>query len=52
MEDMSNSYDSHDIKEESEQNTNGGTRAIVESLTEAVELDRVDFETMLEEIRI
>ena len=49
MEDMSNS---HDIREESEQNTIGGTRAIVESLTEAVELDRVDFETMLEEVRI
>lgn len=49
MEDMSNSQE---IIEESEQNTTEGTRAIVESLTEAVELDRVDFETMLEEIRI
>ena len=49
MEEMSNSY-SNNV--ESEQNTTGGTRAIVVSLTEEVELDKVDFETMLEEIRI
>ncbi len=49
MEEMSNSY-SNNV--ESEQNTTGGTRAIVISLTEEVELDKVDFETMLEEIRI
>ncbi len=43
MEDMSYSYD---IKEESEQNIT------FESLSEELELDRIDFETMLEEIRI
>ena len=42
------SYDKH----ESEQDSTGGTRAIVSSLTEAFELDRVDFETMIDEIRI
>ena len=49
MDEMSNSY-SNNV--ESEQNTTGSTRAIVVSLTEEVELDKVDFETMLEEIRI
>ena len=48
MEEITNSYDNH----ESEQGSTGGTRAIVFSLTEEVELDKVDFETMLEEIRI
>ena len=43
MEDMSYSYDN---KEESEQNIP------FESLSEELELDRIDFETMLEEIRI
>ena len=42
MEDMSYSYDN---KEESEQNIT------FESLSEELELDRIDFETMLEEIR-
>ena len=48
MVEIDNSYDKH----ESEQDSAGGTRAIVSSLTEAFELDRVDFETMIEEIRI
>ena len=48
MVEIDNSYDKH----ESEQNSTGGTRAIVSSLTEAFELDRVDYETLLEEIRI
>ena len=48
MEDMTNSYDNH----ESEQSSAGGTRAIVVSLTEEALLDKVDYETMLEEIRI
>ena len=43
MEDMSYSYDN---KEESEQNIT------FETLSEELELDRIDFETMLEEIRI
>ena len=41
-----------EIDNESEQDSTGGTRAIVSSLTEAFELDRVDFETMIDEIRI
>ena len=49
MEETSNSYNNN---VESEQNTTGGTRAIVVSLTEEVELDKVDYETLLEEIRI
>ena len=48
MEDMTHSYDNN----ESEQNVPSGTRALVVSLTEEVELDRVDYETLLEEIRI
>lgn len=48
MEEITNSYDNY----ESERISTGGTRAIVVSLTEEVELDKVDFETMLEEIRI
>lgn len=48
MVEIDNSYDKH----ESEQDSTGGTRAIVSSLTEAFELDRVDFETMIDEIRI
>ena len=49
MEDMTNSQNN---KVESEKNPPSGTRASVISLTEEVELDRVDYETMLEEIRI
>ena len=49
MEEMSNSY-SNNV--ESEQNTTCGPRAIALEHTEKVELDKVDFETMLEEIRI
>ncbi|MBR6488266.1 MAG: hypothetical protein IKT20_05105 [Clostridiales bacterium] len=48
MEDMH----SYDNKVESEHSDPSGTRAIVVSLTEEVELDRVDYETLLEEIRI
>ena len=48
MEDMH----SYDNKVESEHSDPSGERAIVVSLSEEVELDRVDFETMLEEIRI
>ena len=43
MEDMSYSYD---YTEES------GQSVTYESLSEELELDRIDFETMLEEIRI
>lgn len=49
MEDMTHSYDN---KVESEQNDPSGARAIVVSLAEEAILDRVDYETMLEEIRI
>ena len=49
MEEMTHSYDN---KDESEQNDPSGTRAVVVSLTEEAILDRVDYETMLEEIRI
>ena len=49
MEDMTNSYDN---KTESENTPPSGSRAVVVSLTEEVELDRVDYETLLEEIRI
>lgn len=48
MEEITNSYDNH----ESEQSSTGGARAIVVSLTEEAILDQVDYETMLEEIRI
>ena len=49
---MGNMLYSYDKKEESEQNNPSGTRVLVVSLTEELELDRVDYETMLEEIRI
>lgn len=48
MEDMH----SYDNQVESGHSEPSGTRAIVVSLTEEVELDRVDYETLLEEIRI
>ena len=48
MEDMH----SYDNQVESEHSGPSGSRAIVVSLTEEVELDRVDYETLLEEIRI
>lgn len=48
MEEITNSYDNH----ENEQSSTGGTRAIVVSLTEEALLEKVDYETMLEEIRI
>ena len=41
-----------DNKVESEHSDPSGTRAIVVSLTEEVELDRVDYVTLLVEIRI
>ena len=49
MEDMTHSYEN---KEGSEQSVPTGSRALVVSLTEEAILDRVDYETMLEEIRI
>ena len=49
MEDMTNSYDN---KAESENTPHSGVRADIVSLTQEAILDRVDYETMLEEIRI
>lgn len=49
MKDMSKSYDNNS---ESEKTPPSGMRASVVSLTEEALLERVDYETMLEEIRI
>ena len=47
MVEIDNSYDKHESE-----NSTGGTRAIVSSLTEEFELDKVDYETMLDEMRM
>ena len=49
MEDMTNSYNN---EVESENTPLSGARADIVSLTQEAILDRVDYETMLEEIRI
>jgi hypothetical protein len=49
MEDMTNSYNN---EVESENTPPSGARADIVSLTQEAILDRVDYETMLEEIRI
>ncbi|MCR4702694.1 MAG: hypothetical protein K5665_03410 [Saccharofermentans sp.] len=43
---------SYDHNEESEQGISSMSEIDIDTLNEEVELDRVDFETLLEEIRI
>ena len=55
MVEIDNSYDKHESEQDSIESENtppSGARADIVSLTQEAILDRVDYETMLEEIRI